>query len=289
MFTHRLDYAIGPPLDPAATVTVQALNRFYDPTLGRWLQRDPIATGQVILLALSSNGETLRAFYDAIDVDAHYIDGMNIFQFVRSNPVNFRDPQGTFLPVLGAALFQGVVGGIISGIVSVYMEGSFFEGFASGFVGGVVGGAAGAAVNAFASSLTGLIGTLASHALVGAADGFAGGFTQSYHANGDFGGALSDGLFGAAVGAATAGLVDWGGKAFRGLRVKAVLPQGVAPNKIKGPWPAAWGRDGRVFVHHHHAAAMEAASEGRGIIPGIKSGWVELDENGEIVRVISQD
>ncbi len=41
-------------------------NRMYHPTLGRWLQRDPIG----------------------------YVDGMNLYEYVRSSPVDHADPQG---------------------------------------------------------------------------------------------------------------------------------------------------------------------------------------------------
>lgn len=38
----------------------------YSPTLGRWLERDPIG----------------------------YIDGLNLYQYVRGNPTGYVDPSG---------------------------------------------------------------------------------------------------------------------------------------------------------------------------------------------------
>ncbi len=70
---------------------------------------------------------------------------------------------------------------------------------------------------------------------------------------------------------------------------RAILPKGVRPEKIEGPWPAATSRDGQVFVHHHHQAAIEAAKKGGVSSQGIKSGWVRLDKEGNIIDIMSME
>jgi RHS repeat-associated protein len=48
------------------TATFQFRNRVYSPTLGRWMQQDPMG----------------------------YVDGMNLYAYVRSCPIGLRDPSG---------------------------------------------------------------------------------------------------------------------------------------------------------------------------------------------------
>src|SRR5439155_26066693 len=53
--------------EPDATGLVYYRNRYYDPTIGRFIQRDPIGMD----------------------------GGMNLYAYVNANPVNFTDPMGT--------------------------------------------------------------------------------------------------------------------------------------------------------------------------------------------------
>ena len=55
--------------------------RVYDPTTGRWLERDPIG----------------------------YVDGMNMYQYVDSNPVRYLDPSGQRLVIDGDSGFRSKV------------------------------------------------------------------------------------------------------------------------------------------------------------------------------------
>lgn len=83
--------------------------RFYDPFLGRFMQRDPIT----------------------------YADSYNLYLAFEGNPLVFMDPSGKN-PLL-VALFGGVVGGIINGSMNYAQGGSFWAGAAGGFAGGFVG------------------------------------------------------------------------------------------------------------------------------------------------------
>jgi len=71
-------------------------NRFYHPGLGRFTTRDPNETGMPILAALAMNGTALDVLFGGFNGQSLYGDGMNLFQYVNSNPVSRRDPSGLF-------------------------------------------------------------------------------------------------------------------------------------------------------------------------------------------------
>jgi hypothetical protein len=95
-------------------------NRFYSPTLGRFIQRDPNETALPIMTALAMNGESWSIATGGLDAQALYGDGMNLYGYLSSNPVNRSDPSGLFsLPeismggAINAGLFALNVGGPI--------------------------------------------------------------------------------------------------------------------------------------------------------------------------------
>ena len=65
--------------------------RMYHSSLGRFMQRDPIGTATAPPMArnLSASQFTQR------DPTVQYADGMNLYQYVSSNPANYVDPMGT--------------------------------------------------------------------------------------------------------------------------------------------------------------------------------------------------
>jgi len=89
----------NPP--PADSITPGAIglyynrNRWYSANLGRFTQRDPNASGLPILMAAAMNGEGLEAAAGGFDAATAYGDGMNLYQYVHSNPITGRDPMGT--------------------------------------------------------------------------------------------------------------------------------------------------------------------------------------------------
>jgi len=75
----------------AATASdAQARHRVYHPTVGRFMQRDPLGTPNESPLTrnLSSHEFTRR------DPVAQYRDGMNLYQYVHSSPSRGVDPHG---------------------------------------------------------------------------------------------------------------------------------------------------------------------------------------------------
>jgi RHS repeat-associated protein len=85
-------------VDPTVSPTENGLyynrNRFYDPHLGRFIQRDPNATALPIITALFMNGDALHVLLSGFDATGHYTDGMNLYLYQRANPVDGRDPSG---------------------------------------------------------------------------------------------------------------------------------------------------------------------------------------------------
>ena len=78
-----------------------ARGRMYHPGLGRFLQRDPIGTPLEPPMARNLSG----AQFTSRDSTSQYVDGMNIYQYGRSNPVQALDPSGTVVIGLGG-LFE---------------------------------------------------------------------------------------------------------------------------------------------------------------------------------------
>ncbi|HOV77296.1 MAG TPA: polymorphic toxin-type HINT domain-containing protein, partial [Sedimentisphaerales bacterium] len=62
--------------------------------LGRFISRDPNETALPILEAMAMNGEALLSLVGAFDAESHYLDGMNLYAYVNSNPINRTDPLG---------------------------------------------------------------------------------------------------------------------------------------------------------------------------------------------------
>lgn len=71
----------------------------YDVQLGRFLQPDPYAAGQPVLDDMSwfHGRSTISAAPMPIDLAAHYQNGVNHYEYVASNPVNYSDPLGLYV------------------------------------------------------------------------------------------------------------------------------------------------------------------------------------------------
>ncbi|NLX21638.1 MAG: hypothetical protein GXY55_08185, partial [Phycisphaerae bacterium] len=141
LFWHSLDgSATFNTPDPAATPTATGLyynrNRWYAPHLGRFLQRDPNETGLLRGFRLAFNGYRPTVTTGVFAPRDHYADGLNLYAYVRSQPVQYSDPQGLLLGLvdLGASTNAGtyytaLAGGSIGGSLALF-AGRIMEGMA---------------------------------------------------------------------------------------------------------------------------------------------------------------
>lgn len=156
LFAERLD--ADTQQDPQAAGSFIAWhnrNRTLLSEYGRFAQRDPngSAMGPVTLRARIE----VRAL-GVRDANAatQFVDGLNIYQYLRSQPGTHTDPAGLFLgaSMLGSSQMQGTLRGMLSGAISGGIQGgllegsishasggSFIDGFLSGALSGAIGGA----------------------------------------------------------------------------------------------------------------------------------------------------
>ncbi|MCW5755603.1 MAG: hypothetical protein KIT24_12925, partial [Phycisphaeraceae bacterium] len=102
LFLDRLDTGVVDPLTGAevarhalgAKHTYFMVNRSYDPQLGRFLQRDPNATGLPLIAEAIYTGSALGGGVNAFGLDSHIVDGVGVYGYVTSNPWTKSDPLG---------------------------------------------------------------------------------------------------------------------------------------------------------------------------------------------------
>ncbi|MDR1423804.1 MAG: DUF6531 domain-containing protein [Azoarcus sp.] len=103
--------------------------RFYSPTLGRFLQTDPVGT----------------------------IDDLNLYAYVGNNPVNFSDPSGELVNV-AAGIAGAIIGGVGGGVAAYMKSGGDLEKTSLGVLAGAGSGAfIGATFGASAAMSTGAL------------------------------------------------------------------------------------------------------------------------------------
>ena len=282
--------------------------RTYNPDLGRFMQRDPNETALLFVTALMRNGQAQRLIYTLSPGD-QYGDGMNFYEYLRSNPIDRNDPSGLLIgfhrfvaDVVGSAI-AAYAFGLDAGVYALLEEGPASADFDRAIksipysVGGAFAG--GAVAFAFRWSSTGNIlgGSVAGGlSTFGLGEGFlpgaliGGGISAAFEVAFK---ALGRWRTGAVVGSgATGGATGW--RSFmrilrgRGLlnwaRQKAIIPLGTRASNIPGKWPAAIApRTGKVYVQTTHQGAIQLAQEGAATKAGIRSGWVELDDAGGVI------
>jgi hypothetical protein len=102
LFMDRLDvsvadpgtYADNPRLAPFATVLYQNRNRTYSPQLGRFIQRDPNETGQILAAMESYHGTGTSSVQSSFALAGIYGDGGSTSAYLRAAPWSGRDPHG---------------------------------------------------------------------------------------------------------------------------------------------------------------------------------------------------
>jgi hypothetical protein len=107
LFFDRLDWGIVDPLtleetprlEPGATLLGYNRNRTLHVGWGRFLQRDPNATGLPVQAGLGFHGEGLGTGVQRFDLGLHYGDGVNVYEYLRSTPLGGSDPAGLFFSI----------------------------------------------------------------------------------------------------------------------------------------------------------------------------------------------
>ncbi|MBN2583972.1 MAG: hypothetical protein JXL80_12975 [Planctomycetes bacterium] len=119
-----------------ATVALFASNAsaMYNPSLGCWMQRDPGPGGPVATTPRVGGGPVAGGAFLPRDPagNGQYADGMNLYQYGRSNPVNGLDPDGCVVVVIsglaehhneGRPLADKIASGIIGEIGAGGLDG----------------------------------------------------------------------------------------------------------------------------------------------------------------------
>lgn len=84
----------------------------YNPTTGRFMSRDPNGTPVMLQPNLPYHGGS-PVINLSLDSDRQYVDGLNLYQHLRSNPPNNNDPSGTFT-ANDMLITAGLIGGLYS-------------------------------------------------------------------------------------------------------------------------------------------------------------------------------
>ncbi len=87
-------------LIPGAKLISYARNRTYSPSLGRWLQQDPNASGQAVLETIVHSGRRPQVWPDNPILGLRIMDGVALFVYVKSNAVLHSDPTGLLIGLI---------------------------------------------------------------------------------------------------------------------------------------------------------------------------------------------
>jgi YD repeat-containing protein len=104
LFVDRLDLGVAssagddqPRLASGANILAYNRNRTLKPDLGRYLQQDPNATGLVLVATMAHSGAAGSSEVSLFSFGDSNRDGANLYQYVRSNPMNASDPLGLYM------------------------------------------------------------------------------------------------------------------------------------------------------------------------------------------------
>jgi hypothetical protein len=116
-------------LIPGARLLSYARNRTYAPSLGRWLQQDPNASGQKLSQSIGFHGRTDVAIAVGLMLETRASDGLNLFGYTRSNPIMGDDPLGLFVgsALMPYATLGATTGQIAYGLASGYADNESFN------------------------------------------------------------------------------------------------------------------------------------------------------------------
>jgi|GEM_PF-2380396 len=97
--------------------SVTPASAIYNPHTGRWMQRDPNGVGVVLQPSLSYEARN-PVITVSLAYELQYADGMNFYEYLRSDAVNHNDPSGMFT-YSDVLITAGLAGGLY-GLASSY-------------------------------------------------------------------------------------------------------------------------------------------------------------------------
>lgn len=130
----------GSPMATSATGLYYNRNRWYSPSMGRFLSRDPHGSGSVILRAEYNSACPCEAVNHGFEPEEHFSNGLNLYQALGSSPLNYLDPFGTdMLDDEGIMLDSQMTWGLATSQISaasgsLYLGANVFTGIANGFL-----------------------------------------------------------------------------------------------------------------------------------------------------------
>ena len=257
MHRHRRWLSLGTLAGLLAAMTTPPVSAEYNPRTGRYLQRDP--SGQALVLqALRHNAENPMVTV-SMAYQLQFGDGMNFYEYLRSNPSIGRDPSGlTTYAELGSSVgMQSAMGGFANGFVAKLAGRNFWSGFAEGAIGGAFGGAAGYAFQA------GRAGFFGSAVLGRFVEGFVEETATSFYNGTDAKNALVNALFSGGMSVVTGGLFSMNKRnvdavetlgaahgAGRLARKNSIRPA-VGPGSLRDDLAKLWGTAPDGYDAHH--------------------------------------
>ena len=135
-------------------------NREYLPHLMRFAQRDPNATGQLVMAAVEFGGKAMANDASAIDLMQLYGDGASLYAYLGGNPRSHSDPNGLNVFALSPGAVPGAVAGsVVLGAALCYVLMTQVTQYSDSLLAGVRGSQAfgrglyNAAESAFARSM----------------------------------------------------------------------------------------------------------------------------------------
>lgn len=289
--------------------------RYRNYKTGRFNSPDP--NGQALQLSnvMRRNAQT-AAVFASLNMRGQYNDGGSLYGYARNNPITGTDPSGlaayTSLELLvvqgtrsylrtamwfaiGGMAYTGMIGAnqaVINarysgadarGMVRAAILGSSKSMSSAETLGAILlfsaiaaTGPAGFAAAGVLMVGAGIMGTNEAIDDIGAAQNFE-----------ELDLAMNRGFWAGTQAFMGATMMGWprpGRGILAGARQKAIIPEGIAAEKIPGEWPAAISpRSGKIYVKTLHSAAIELAQEGAIMKTGIKSGSVNLNSAGEVI------